>query len=54
MSEFAKYNLKMKYFKEFEIVMSNVILKKLNLIKKISVNKILFLNAMIKKIDEQK
>ena len=34
--------------------MSNVIFKKSNLTKKISVNKILFFNAMMKEIDKQK
>ena len=53
-SEFSEYNLKIKYRREFEIVVSNVIFKKSDLIKKISANKILSFNVMIKKIDEQK
>ena len=40
--KFSKYNLKTKYRKEFKIVMSNVIFKKSNLIKEISINKTLF------------
>lgn len=51
--EFSEYNLKIKYCKQLEIVVSNVIFKKLNLIKKISINRILSYNTMMNKIDEQ-
>ena len=52
-SEFSKYNLKIKYRKKSEGVVSNVIFRKSNLMEKISVNKIFF-NVMMKEIDEQK
>ena len=52
--EFSKYKLKIKYREEFEIVVSNVMFKRLNLMKKNSVNKILSFNAMIRKIDKLK
>ena len=51
-SEFSKYNLKIKYRKESEAVISNVISKKLDLTKKITAIKILSFNVMMKKIDE--
>ena len=40
--DFSKYNLKIKYCKEFVIVVSNVVFKKLNLIKKTLINRVLF------------
>ena len=52
-SEFLEYNLKIKYRKKFEVIVSNVIFRKLDLMKKISVNRILSFNAMMKEIDEQ-
>ena len=46
--------MKIKYRKKSETIMSDVIFKKLDLMKKISANKILSFNVMMKKIDEQK
>ena len=49
---FSEYNLKIKYDKKFKIVMSNVIFKKFNMIKRIFINTIVSFNAIMKEIDE--
>ena len=52
--EFLEYNLKIKYCKEFEVVVLDVIFKRSDLMEKNFANKNFSFNAMIKEIDEQK